>query len=148
MERVQRMRSGSLFTQTETIKMWRWQLLVNQNDLWSTIWAIWKALKRSWQWQINEGDCELVRLRLQLTVGLKWTITILGLVKSPLLLPLFLGEGGSKINCKRRVLQLPKSGHKCICQNLLWQGLWVQLRPADPNSGEWKWECKWSTDQL
>ena len=54
---------------------------------------------------------------------------MLGLVKTPLLLPLFLGEGGSKMNFKRRVLQLPKSGHKCICQNLLWQGLWVQLRP-------------------
>ena len=56
MERVQRMRSGSLFTQTETIKMWRWQLLVNQNDLWSTIWAIWKSFKKvltmtnQWRW--------------------------------------------------------------------------------------------------
>ena len=151
MERVQRTRSGSLFTQTETIKMWRWQPQVNQNDLWSTFWAIWKsfgkvlAMTNQWRWLwISEVK---FKKRLQLTVGLKWTLKILGIVKTPLL-EYLLGEGGSKIDFKRRVLQLPKSGHKCTCQNLLWQGLWVQLRPPDQNSGEWEWECRWPPDQL
>ena len=112
MERVQRTRSGSLFTQTETIKMWRWQPQVNQNDLWSTFWAIWKsfgkilAMTNQWRWLwISEVK---FKKRLQLTVGLKWTLKILGIVKTPLL-EYFLGEGGSKIDFKRRVLQLPKS---------------------------------------
>ena len=112
MELVQRTRSGSLFTQTETIKMWRWQPQVNQNDLWSTFWAIWKsfgkilAMTNQWRWLwISEVK---FKKRLQLTVGLKWTLKILGIVKTPLL-EYFLGEGGSKIDFKRRVLQLPKS---------------------------------------
>ena len=110
MELVQRTRSGSLFTQTETIKMWRWQPQVNQNDLWSIFWAIWKsfgkilAMTNQWRWLwISE-----VKKRLQLSVGLKWTLKILGIVKTPLL-EYFLGEGGSKIDFKRRVFQLPKS---------------------------------------
>ena len=146
MELVQRTRSGSLFTQTETIKMWRWQPQVNQNDLWSTFWAIWKsfgkilAMTNQWRW-LWISEVKFYE-RLQLTEGLKW---ILGIVKTPLL-EYFLGEGGSKIDFKRRVLQLPKSvSARIYCDKACG---WVQLRPPDQNSGEWEWECRWPPDQL